>query len=130
MKIESESYKMKKIIVILISLIVLSGQAFAAKPIKNDSDFYKGFYNAFLQSYFSALEQSLLSQRYSKDSVYNYAYNLSKRVNLKELEKSTMPCLSKMTKEEVLYEGAVCFDDWVSDFLRSNEDLRGLLIRR
>jgi len=127
LKITLEVIKMKKFIVLLISLVMLSGQVFAAKSLKNDNDFYNGFYNAFLQSYFDALEKALLTQRYSKESVNIYLYSLSKRVSYKELEKYTMPCLSKLTKEEILYEGAVCFDSWSSDFMKNNEDLRSTL---
>ena len=112
---------MKKILVILgillfINMVVMSlSKAFA---YAYDNDFKTAFYDSFIEGMFEGLQQSLLSQGFTKSSVNVYVTTLKSKVNRANLEQTTWDCVSKYTVQQMQTPGIVdkCFEQWSNNF--------------
>ncbi len=118
----------KKLLVLLMSVILLSGTVFAAQYTAEEK---KVFYDNFLLGMFWGMEKSLSSSNIPKAKVTNYINAMKKRVNRKELENQTWACVSKYTQSQLITESEKisdeCFDKWVKNYYLKNQDLMKLL---
>jgi hypothetical protein len=112
---------MKKILAILgillfINMVVMSlSKAFA---YAYDNDFKTAFYDSFEVGMFEGLEQSLLSQGFTKLSVGTYIATLKAKFNRTSLEQASWDCVSKYTVQQMQTPGVVdkCFESWSNNF--------------
>lgn len=92
----------------------------------------KEFYDNFIPSMFSSLEQSLLSKGFTQSSVRKYIGTLKSRMNRTSFENATWACISKYTLETLDANAESitdeCFGSWLNKFfINDNKDLMNLL---
>ena len=119
---------MKKLLVLLMSFIILSGTVFAAEYTAEEK---KVFYDNFIAGMFWTMEQSLLTNNIPKSKARVYINAMKKRVNRRQLENETWSCVAKYNpaqlntmSEKISKE---CFTKWANDYYTKNQDLIKLL---
>lgn len=113
---------MKKIVVLFSILIFSSSQV-----MSYDDDFKKGFYDGYSNTYFTSLENYLLTQ-YPKTKVQPYIAALKGRFSRQELETKTWSCVSALPNNQLVNEqGLKCMSLWVNPFMEKNKDLQYML---
>lgn len=119
---------MKKILILLLGFVLLSGSVYAAEYTAQDK---KIFYDNFLVGMFWGMEKSLMANNVPKSKVTTYVNAMKKRVNRKELESQTWTCVSKYTQAQLMTQSDKisdeCFDKWANNFYLKNQDLLKLL---
>ena len=119
---------MKKIFILVISLVILGLPALSAEYTAQDK---KTFYDNFLKGMFWGMEQSLAQQNVPEAKIKNYVSAMKKQVNRQQLENTTWPCVSKYTPEEMASQSdkvtQECFAKWATDYYTKNQNLIKLL---
>ena len=119
---------MKKIFIMLMSLVIMGLPAFSAEYTAQDK---KVFYDNFLNGMFWGIEQSLAEQNVSGDKIRNYVNAMKKQINREQLENATWACVSKYSPEEMASQSdkvtQECFAKWATEYYTKNQNLIELL---
>ena len=119
---------MKKFL-ILGAVVLFGMQAFA---YNYDATFKKSYYDGFIASMFNSLQNSLLSQGFTRESVSTYISTMKSRLNRTQLENTTWSCVQKYSYQEMINNAnkvyGDCFDRWSNEFFFvTNKDVTSVL---
>lgn len=114
---------MKKILIFLFGFFMICNSSFAVDLTMEEKN---AFYNEVVAKMFSSIEEGLISRGYPESKVKNLTSTMKSRVNTKELNDMTWPCVKKYDDLTKNTEGIAreCFADWLTKFItEDNKDL-------
>ena len=131
-------------IVIIISIMFVIGfikviSLYKTRPIssfsKSDSlEFKNNFYDGAMEEFFPTIEETLIEEGFTKNSVEKSISILRSRFDRSVFENETWDCGSKYSvfymyikSDEI---GNECLEGWVSDFFAENKDALDILERK
>jgi len=95
-----------------------------------DANFKKSFYDSLINGMFTSLQDTIISNGYTKASAEEYVKTLKGRLNRTELENKTWGCVSQHSMEEMIHTTSIideCFGDWANSFFTQNADTLSIL---
>lgn len=118
---------MKKFLVLICAILLLSSNAVFAISASDKTQFYDGFVTGF----FWSLNDSIIKSGVPKEKATKYVAAMKARLNRSQLEAQTWACVSKYnTADLFVKQNAIskeCFSTWADNYIHKNIDLLNLL---